>query len=100
MGMKTYNRQPQSIELILKEIEAGTSNVKPVLTPRWLLSPAIMDTILADSKKRISSAKIMVATVEVRDSIIENVILFSGKCHWVGGFTEISQDMLGIVCCH
>lgn len=62
------------MKLIQAEIKAGTSNVKLVCTPRWLLSPTAMVTTIVDLEKRSISIKIRVTNIEDRDSILKKGI--------------------------
>lgn len=60
------------MELIHQEIEAGANSVKLAWTLRRLLSPAAMEIILAEPKKRTASVKITIMNTEDKNRIIKN----------------------------
>lgn len=88
------------MELLQEEIKAGIDNFKQEWTPRWLLAPAAMETILANPEKRTASVKITETNVEDWETITKNDIWFVGKYHRTDLFTEISPDTVCTSCCH
>lgn len=86
--------------MVQAEIEAGTSGIWLAWTPRWLLSPTAMGTILADLEKRTASVKIMITSFEDRDAFTKNIMCCGGKHQWTDHSTEISPHTLGETCRH
>lgn len=66
------------MELLEVEIEARTNNIRLEWTLRWMLSPAAMETILVDPKKRTASIMITVTSLEDRNIFTKNDISFDG----------------------
>lgn len=93
-----YKRQTRVIELLQAEIEAGNNNIKLSWTSRWLLSQATMETVLADQKKRTTSVKTTLTSVEDQDSFSKTGIWFRGKHYRTDYFTETSSDTLYVTC--
>lgn len=63
------------------KIESGANRVKLVWTPRWLLSPTVMEDIVADTEKKTASVEITVMSAENKVKVIKNVIWFRSKHH-------------------
>lgn len=74
VDLERYSRQTGGIELLPEEIEAGSSNIRLAWTSRWLHSPAAMENIVTDPKRRTVSLKITVTSVDDRDTIKKNGI--------------------------
>lgn len=100
VNLERYNGQTGGMELLQAEKEAETNNIKLAWTPRWLLSPTAMETILPDLKRRTPSIKITITSVEDRDSITNTDIWFGVKYYRIDHFTKISLDTLYAACCH
>lgn len=67
MDLERYSKKPKDMVMIQREIEMGANSVKVARTPRWPLSPAALEVILADLEKRKASVKMRVINAEDKD---------------------------------